>query len=386
MKRIRIYFFLLLICLSYTPLLAQVDMVSGRVTDRLTALPLPFAAISVANSTLGTVTNEEGEFQLNIPSRYRNDSLFFAYLGYQTCKIAISGSIGNPLNIGLQAKPLQLSEVEILGLTPQEVIRRAIMNIPANYGKDSLILTTYIRVQKTANNRLAEYTEAIVEDLKDGYYLYKRSEMADKFSRSNLPHLKKGRVISDTSLVNALDETGKDATCLSCNFKEDIVEFYPRTVLDEKEFPNYDFRMAEEINPEGGKLYHITFDQKENLNESLWKGEIIIESSGFAIRRIAMKPSLRAFGHYEKTKSSHPYFIRGTSGWIKEMPMGETSVTYTKRGDRWCLNTIRNDYWIIFTNSQTGIKFKTRFKNDVVVTDATCDPEIIRNFKGDKTL
>jgi len=387
MKHFRYFLSVFLLCFGCTPLLAQNFIrVSGRVTDALKAVPLPFASIAVANSNLGTVTNDEGAFQMNIPSANINEYLLFTYLGYQTRKIAITEMTGHEVSIGLQPKPLELSEVEILGLTPQEVIRRAVENIPSNYGKDSLILTAYIRVQKTANHKLAEYTEAIVEDLKDGYYLYRRNEMDDKFRRSNLPHLKKGRVISDTSLVNALEETGKDATCLSCNFKEDLVEFYPRTVLDEKEFSNYDFRMEEEVNPDGGKYYHIAFDQKANLNKSLWKGEILIESVGFAICKISMKPSLRAYPHYEKTKYRHSFSIMGTSGWIKEMPMGETQVTYSRKGEKYCLNTIRNDYLIIYTNPQTGIRFKTRYRNDVVVTDMTRDPEMIRNFRGDKTL
>jgi len=66
--------------------------------------------------------------------------------------------------------------------------------------------------------------------------------------------------------------------------------------------------------------------------------------------------------------------------------MGETQVTYSRKGEKYCLNTIRNDYLIIYTNPQTGIRFKTRYRNDVVVTDMTRDPEMIRNFRGDKTL
>jgi hypothetical protein len=387
MRYFRLFISVFLLVLFVQPAKAQDYLtIAGKVVDGYKSVSLPFAAISIANSTIGTVTNEEGQFRMNIPLDHKNDSLFVAYLGYQTFKIALSGFSGSPVTIGLQPKPIQLSEVEIIGLTPREVIRRAVKNIPSNYGRDSLLLTVFIRVQKMANYQLAEYTEAIIEDMKDGYYLYKANEVEEKFRRSNYPHLYKGRVVSDTSLVNALADIGKDASCLSCNFKEDMVEFYHKTILDEKENINYDFSMLEQTMPEGGKLYRISFDQKEKLNELGWKGEIIIEASRYAILQISVKPSLKAFDYYEKTKYRHTFFVMGTQGWIKEMPMGETHVSYSKRGEYWALNSIRNDYWIIYSNPQTGARFKTRYKNDVVVTDVTRDKRKIRNFKGDKSL
>ncbi len=387
MRRIRFLFFTGMFSLFLPRLNAQ-EMLNlcGQILDDESRLPLAFAAVSLTHSTLGTITNEDGKFQLNIPPRYCNDSLLIAYLGYQTLKTPVHHITGCSTLFRLKPKAIQLSEVEILGLTPGEVIRRAVQRIPENYGRDSLVLTTYIRVQKTANNKLAEYAEAIVENLKDGYYSYPRSEMKEKFKRSNLPHLFKGRVISDTSLVNSLEDIGKEATCLSCNFKEDMVEFYHQGILDEKEFKNYDFRMLEQSHPEDGKLYRITFDQKDHANISGWKGELLIQAATYAILRIIMKPSIKAFNHYEKTKFKHTFSILGTQGWIKEMPMGETIVTYAKKGGQWCLSSIHNDYWMVYSLPSTGARFKARYKNDVVVTEVSRDPEIIRNFKGDKSL
>ena len=42
--------------------------------------------------------------------------------------------------------------------------------------------------------------------------------------------------------------------------------------------------------------------------------------------------------------------------------------------------------WLTFNNQVTRQKMKFAHKNEVVVTDATSDPEKIKNFKGDKSI
>jgi hypothetical protein len=214
----------------------------------------------------------------------------------------------------------------------------------------------------------------------------KEKELAEKYKKSNLAELLKARVVSDTVKVNSLDEVGKNAYCLSCYFTRDIVEFYPKTVLDEKEFRYYDFHMEEMTGQQGKKIYHIRFDQKDKVKESLWKGELFIEAGDFAVEKVILKPSLKNYDRYNaKTKYLRTYTIRHMPGWIQEMPLGQTEVTYSKRNGKWCLNTIRNDYWMTYNHPGTGQMLKYGYKDEVVVTDVSTDPDKLKNFKGDKT-
>jgi len=276
--------------------------------------------------------------------------------------------------------------VEVVGLTAPEVIRRAVERIPDNYGKDSLLVTAYIRVQKIVNNRMAEYTEAIVQDLKDGYYLYPKKDMRKKHERSNFPNLLKGRVKSDTALVNSMGDVGRQAFCLSCPFVLDVAEMYHNTALDEGMFDKYDYRMKEISDSEGRKVYHITFDQKDNVSDMLFSGDIYVSASDFAILKFVYKPSMKAFDTYEKTKYKRPFTIRGTGGWIMEMPMGQNVVTYAQREGRWTLATIRNDYAMVYVNQVNGKKVRYQYKTDLVVTDVTRDRPALKAFKGNKSL
>ncbi|NQV01990.1 MAG: hypothetical protein HQ542_05055, partial [Bacteroidia bacterium] len=314
------------------------------------------------------------------------DSLMVSFLGYQTERVPVSSFDTGTLEIFLVPVSLDLREVEIIALTPQEVLHRVFDSIPVNYGVDSIILTAFIRTQKTVNKRLAEYTEAIVENLKDGYYAYKPGEVEKKHRVSNIPYLFKGRVTSDTNLVNLLGEVGASARCLGCNFVRDVAEFPYKTLLDERDQKHYILKMEELINPEGGKIYRIRFDQDDKTNKMLYQGEILIDSRDFAILQITFKPSFKAYDTYEKKKFNRTWFLNNQPGWIQEMPLGETAVTYSKRDDFWSLNTIRQQYWVTYIHPQNRQRLSYGYKNEVVVTDLTRDPALIRAFQGDKSV
>ncbi|MCX6248068.1 MAG: carboxypeptidase-like regulatory domain-containing protein [Bacteroidetes bacterium] len=383
MRKLLPFVFLLIL----NPVLGQ-DLleIKGRISDSVTGNPLSFAQISVRHTGLGTTTNEEGNFRLDIPDVNRDDTLMIFFLGYQSRKIAVNSFLSGTSVISLKPVMLQLSEVDIVGLTPQEVIRRAVAAIPFNYGKEPLILTAFIRSQKSVNNRLAEYTEAIIEDYKTGYYLYKKGESDKKHKQSNIPLLMKGRVVSDTNLVNAMGDVGRNVGCLGCNFINDIVEFYHHTILDESLFSRYDLSMEEQILPEGGKIYHIRFSQKKDVKERLWKGDLYIDAYSFAVMKILQKPSMYAYEAYEKTKYNRGYTIMNKPGWLEEMPFIQQTITYSKRDTSWVLSSIRTENWMTFTSPANGQRMKFSYKNDVIITHATRNPEQILNFKGDKVM
>jgi len=383
--------------------------VSGWVRNAETGEPLPYAQISVAGTTLGTVTNEEGFFRLMLPDveakrRSRDfgtglpdtgspDSLVVMYLGFRTQRVAADQFKSGLIEISMEPVALDLREVEIIAFTPQEVLRRAFDSIPVNYGADSLILTAFIRTQKMVNNRMAEFTEAIVEDLKTGYSICSprasgigHPASGTRLQTSNIPYLFKGRVTSDTNLVNLLGEVGANARCLGCNFVRDIAEFPYETILDPGDQKHYLMTMKELSSPEGGKIYRIRFDQDDKTNQLLNQGEILIDARDFAILQITYKPSYKAFDAYEKSKYNRTWFLNNQPGWIQEMPLGETTVTYSKRGGYWTLSTIRQQYRVTYSQPDSRQKIVYGYKNEVVVTDVTRDPEQIRAFRGDKSV
>jgi hypothetical protein len=216
--------------------------------------------------------------------------------------------------------------------------------------------------------------------------LYKPNEAEKKHQQSNIPVLLKGRVDSDTNLVNTLGDVGRNVGCLGCNFVNDLVEFYHHSILDEDLFRYYDFSMEELIQPGEGKIYHIRFEQKKGTNKRLWKGDLYIDAASFAVMKITQKPSMNAYDAYEKNKYNRGYKILNKPGWIEEMPFIQQNIIYSKRDTSWYLSSIRTENWMTFTYPATGQKLRFSYKNDVIITNTTRNPEKIKNFKGDKII
>jgi len=85
--------------------------VSGSVIDSTTLEPMPGASVFCQNTTLGTVTNKQGIFSLQLKSG--GYDLVISYSGYQTQRIRIDASENNKLDIMLVQEDKSLGEVII---------------------------------------------------------------------------------------------------------------------------------------------------------------------------------------------------------------------------------------------------------------------------------
>lgn len=99
----RLKFSWLIIVFCFYAGTAQAQTISGTVTDEVTGEELPGVNIVIQGTNIGTATDANGEFQLDVPSL--NETLTASYIGYITAEIDIDGR-----------------EVIDIALTPQTVI------------------------------------------------------------------------------------------------------------------------------------------------------------------------------------------------------------------------------------------------------------------------
>ena len=89
MEMNRFYQLMLMLWLCCLCTMAQSDAVwtlSGKVTDAKTRKPMPH--VSVTDRSVGTVTNEAGEFVLKLSQA--PETVTFSYLGYKTQQLSAS--------------------------------------------------------------------------------------------------------------------------------------------------------------------------------------------------------------------------------------------------------------------------------------------------------
>src|SRR5215831_3577228 len=109
MKKIRhVFTCLLIICSAVANAQFQV---SGRVIDSTTREPMVGASVYCQNTTIGTASNKEGEFSLNLKSG--GYELIITFTGYQTKQIRISHTDAKIPDIEMVKEEKSLGEVVI---------------------------------------------------------------------------------------------------------------------------------------------------------------------------------------------------------------------------------------------------------------------------------
>jgi hypothetical protein len=103
---IRILVLLLLSQLAYSQIL-----VTGKVVDTHKR-PIPYVNIGILNSTVGTISNEDGSFSLSVPTDHQSDSLLFSALGYERKYLAVAEASESNV-VTLAEHVIYLNEVEV---------------------------------------------------------------------------------------------------------------------------------------------------------------------------------------------------------------------------------------------------------------------------------
>lgn len=128
-------FFLILSC-NY----AQ-DTLSGILLDAQTLTPLSYGSIGIVNHHLGTISNEEGKFNLILPIQHHYDSVAFSYVGYATYSISITSILGKD-TILLTPNIQNLEEFFVFSEVPniKDILKKVVERKDQNYQPDKYIV------------------------------------------------------------------------------------------------------------------------------------------------------------------------------------------------------------------------------------------------------
>jgi TonB-linked SusC/RagA family outer membrane protein len=115
MKKMRILFFLLLLCFA-SAVIAQNKQITGKVINKETGAPLEGLSVVADKTTQGVVTKADGTYSISVNAK--TASLVFSYVGFET-KIV---SIGTRKNIDVEMAVViaEGSEVVVVGYGTQK--------------------------------------------------------------------------------------------------------------------------------------------------------------------------------------------------------------------------------------------------------------------------
>jgi hypothetical protein len=341
----------LAIFLLNTSLYAQEQrLISGTIEDAVTKLPIPFATITLKNALIGTVSNENGKFDLYIPQEITDDRLLAICLGYQYQDFDLT-TIQSPIVINLIPSTVELKEVTVSPLPPTYYIKLAMSQIKENYPQDPFLSTAYYREKVMENENFIRCNEGVfksyypnfqdtvknqhqlllyrkVDDLKQISFMQKeRDKDAAKEKKKEAKAIKKGKTVKtkeekDEQLKIAEMFGGPERILELANLSKNASSY-----LDSTEFKNYNYSFAKTSSYKDVSIMVINFKSKGKNDHVRESGKIYLDISTNAIIKTESK------GEFSIPTLIRPVlFVMGLG---IENPTWEASREFQQVNKRW---------------------------------------------------
>jgi len=165
----------------------------GTVLDINTQIALPYTNIYVLHKNIGAISNEKGDFLINIDRLESTDTLRFQYIGYKTKFITIV-ELRTTEVVYLEEEIFNLSETIIFGneLNAEAIVKKVLKNKESNYKKSNAKKQVFMR-------------RRYVSDIEDIKLTYKKSSF-DELDRDLLKVLEEKVPRYSTSYTDFLGD------------------------------------------------------------------------------------------------------------------------------------------------------------------------------------
>ncbi|WP_294609078.1 carboxypeptidase-like regulatory domain-containing protein [uncultured Bacteroides sp.] len=255
--------------------------ITGTLRDKETGEPVSNASVIVQGTSIGNISNKDGEFRLHLPDSLKNSSLSFSHLGYMAQTIEAATLVGRDNVLNLEPKVVPLQEVLIRLVEPKKLLREMLERREDNYSLEPIYLTTFYREGVQLKNKFQSLTEAV-------FKVYKTS-LKEKNAFDQVKLLKMSRIDnreSSDSLVAKI-RAGIQA-CLQLDIMKDLPDFFS---VDELNNP-YVYTSGDITFIDDRCVNVVYFEQKSDVKEPLYCGALYIDSENGALvqARIEMQP------------------------------------------------------------------------------------------------
>ena len=300
--------------------------IKGVLTDITSKKPIMFASVSVTNTSTGTRTNQNGEFQLIIPDSLLQLKIKFYQVGYESREVDLSLLKNHYANITLVPHVIQLEEVVVVPVNPTSVLNDMIDNLSVNYASKPAYLTTFYREGISHNGRNIDLTESVLKVYKTGY---KNSAMEDQIKL-----IKKRRIVNrNNDTIYPRMRSGINSCMIL-----DIIKEFP-DFLEPEGISNYKYSHKENSIIDGRRVDVISFEQKKDIYEPLYTGDLFIEIENKALSevRFEVNPSL-------VNKATHAYVDKKNAGLKLDLQQAKYIISYKLSDDSlYYINHVRGD-------------------------------------------
>ena len=295
------------------------------VRDAQSKDPVPYVSVSVAETGIGTITNQSGEFMLKVPLSDSTLNLSISHVGYNQQSIPIELFINNTVDIYMQTKIVPLEEVIVGIVNPQKIVREMLNSRSVNCQTEPVYFTSFYREGIEKKKSIVSLTEAVLQIYKTGF----ESPADDQVK------LLKMRKISNNEEQDSI--VLKMRAIIDASLRLDIIKNIPDFFDLSAENP-YNYTKIDMAVTDSSLAHVIAFEQKHGITEPLYKGELYIDATNSALLA----------AHFEVNPQ---YIDKATDLFVLKKPKGvdikpenaDYYVYYKYWNGKYYLNHIRGD-------------------------------------------
>ena len=200
------------------PALPAYFTITGTLRDKETGDPVVNASVILQGTSIGNITNKNGEFRLHMPDSLKSGNLSFSHLGYVAQNIEAATLIGRDNVLSLEPKIVPLQEVLIRLVEPRKLLREMVERRKENYSSAPVYLTTFYREGVQLKNKFQSLTEAVFKVYKSPLQEINTSDQVKLLKMSRIDNRER------TDSLVAKIRAGIQA-CLQLDFIKDLPDF-----------------------------------------------------------------------------------------------------------------------------------------------------------------
>lgn len=247
----------------------------GLLRDKFTNEPIPYATVSVSDGSIGSITNQGGEFMLRLPDSLRRSQISFSHLGYQPLEMSGELLAERYSMLSLDPRVVSLQEVVVRIANPLRLLREMQEKIKQNYSQQPVYLTSFYREGVERMHKFVSLTEAVFKIYKTAY---NNQNSADQVKLLKMRRISNNQ---EKDTIIAKMKSGPNASIML-----DVIKNMPDFLMPESEV-NYPYTFAHaDISVIDNRLVNvISFEQRDFITTPLYKGNLYIDSENNALVR-----------------------------------------------------------------------------------------------------
>ena len=260
-----------------TSVLAQTSRIftiKGEVYDAQTNEMLSLASIRLEGTSYATVSNDDGIFSIKYNENENPTYLIVSYLGYRTARIALGekDSRKESISVGLISDSIRLEGVDV---NNREDAKAIVVKMIDRYDKQKPFqpktAVSFFRERINRRNRNLSITEAVIEIQKD--------HIKEGLNGAYVIESRKRNDYKPLDTI-ALKLQGGPYNLLYLDLLS-----HRNDILDDESIDKYNFRLDGTVRYDENDVYIIHFQQKEEVFEPLYQGELYITVDSYTLAR-----------------------------------------------------------------------------------------------------